>query len=522
MTAVERSALPMEVLLEQVHDGPVVRVTPAQAARSRNLRHLLFGLDSAAAVVGWALGLIATSGVEVGGQTARPVTVAFVAVLLAALTILAVTAQRLYLARVCTIRAVEIGKLGKAAMVATAASLVLQRFLPVEVSTPAALFGGFAAFSALNTTRALFRHWLQVGRRNGRFLRSVVVVGTNEEGYDLCKLVNDHPEMGYRIAGVIGERDGVEALGLQAPWLGPIDDSLGAIRRSGANGALLAASAVPARQMNALVRALLRSGVHVHLSSGVRGIDHRRLRAQPLAHEPLFYLEPLRLSTWQLVVKRLIDVVVTVVGGVVLALPTLAVAAVMIKLQDRGPVLYKQVRVGRHGRQFTVYKLRTMAPNADALYDELARTRAGRDGPLIKLADDPRRTKVGRLLERLSIDELPQLWNVLRGEMSLVGPRPAQPSEVARFDEELMSRHEVPPGLTGLWQVEARDNPSFAAYRRFDLFYIENWSVSLDLAILVATVQRVLLRGLELVARRKPEMAAVRAGGSNVAPAGLD
>ncbi len=116
------------------------------------------------------------------------------------------------------------------------------------------------------------------------------------------------------------------------------------------------------------------------------------------------------------------------------------------------------------------------------------------DGPLFKLAVDPRRTKVGRFLETTSLDELPQLFNVLRGEMSMVGPRPALPSEVAAFDEELHARHRVPPGITGLWQVEARDNPSFLAYRRLDLFYVENWSVSLDLAILLSTGKAIAMR----------------------------
>jgi exopolysaccharide biosynthesis polyprenyl glycosylphosphotransferase len=299
----------------------------------------------------------------------------------------------------------------------------------------------------------------------------------------------------------------VLALEHLVPYLGELDDVVGAVRRSQANGVLIAASSVKPTQLNVVMREMLRRGIHVHLSSGVRGVAHHRLRAQPMAHEPLFYVEPLRLASWQFACKRVIDLVGTLVAGI-LVLPVLAVAAVAIKVSDRGPVLYRQVRIGQGGKPFTVLKLRTMRPNADALYDELARTRAGRDGPLIKLADDPRRTKVGRVLERLSIDELPQLWNVLRGEMSLVGPRPAQPSEVERFDEELKTRHNVLPGITGLWQVEARDNPSFSAYRRFDLFYIENWSVSLDLAILVATAQRVLFRGVELMIGGRREMAA--------------
>jgi exopolysaccharide biosynthesis polyprenyl glycosylphosphotransferase len=509
MTAVERAILPHDVYLDEVRPTATVHQGPHAARRPvTRLRRLLIGLDATAAIAGWTAGLAFTGGVTASGHANLPATVVLVAVAMAATTILFVMGQRLYLARVCSIRAVEIGRLWRASAFATAVALLMPRVVPVNVSGIAAVAGGGATFLGLITFRGAYRHWLQAGRRDGRHLRQMVVVGSNEEGYDLCKLIADHPELGYRVAGIVGDREDVLALGYLVPWLGPIADVASTLERTGINGVVVAASAVPAPQLNSVVRALLRRGMHVHLSSGVRGIDHRRMRAQPMAHEPLFYIEPVRLAAWQLTVKRIIDVVVTAVGGVVLALPVLALAAIAIKLQDGGSVFYRQQRVGRHGRLFMCLKLRTMIPNAADLYDELALTRAGRDGPLIKLTDDPRRTRVGRLLERLSIDELPQLWNVLRGEMSLVGPRPAQASEVALFDDDLKARHEVRPGITGLWQVEARDNPSFAAYRRFDLFYIENWSVSLDLAILVATAQRVLLRGIELVVAGKPELSA--------------
>ena len=134
--------------------------------------------------------------------------------------------------------------------------------------------------------------------------------------------------------------------------------------------------------------------------------------------------------------------------------------------------------------------MRVGSEHATALMKELN----VREGPLTKLPNDPRVTRLGRILRATSIDELPQLWNVLNGTMSLVGPRPALPDEVARFDVELRARESVPPGLTGLWQVEGRDNPSFAAYRRFDLFYLQNWSVGLDIMILLSTVEAIVLR----------------------------
>jgi lipopolysaccharide/colanic/teichoic acid biosynthesis glycosyltransferase len=242
-----------------------------------------------------------------------------------------------------------------------------------------------------------------------------------------------------------------------------------------------------------MVRDLLRAGLHVQYSCGLQGISTRRMRAVPLGHEPLFYLEPLETSYVRRALKRVVDVVGSSVL-LVLSAPLMAVAAVAVKVQDRGPILFRQQRVGLHGQQFQMLKLRTMRPDAEA-DDALAAPQNDRDGgPLYKNATDPRRTRVGRFLERVSLDELPQLVNVLRGNMSLVGPRPALPAQVEAFDDELLTRHTMRPGVTGLWQLEARDNPSFRAYRRLDLFYVENWSIGLDIAILLGTVGAVLGR----------------------------
>ncbi len=167
--------------------------------------------------------------------------------------------------------------------------------------------------------------------------------------------------------------------------------------------------------------------------------------------------------------------------------PVLFVAALLIKLEDRGPVLHRHSVVGRSGVPITVLKLRTMIPNAERLRAHVAALNERTGGPLFKATNDPRVTRIGRVLRATSIDELPQLWNVLNGTMSLVGPRFALPYEVEQFDDELRRRTEMRPGITGLWQSEARDNPSFSVYRRLDLFYVDNWSLSLDFAILANT-----------------------------------
>jgi lipopolysaccharide/colanic/teichoic acid biosynthesis glycosyltransferase len=203
------------------------------------------------------------------------------------------------------------------------------------------------------------------------------------------------------------------------------------------------------------------------------------------------------------VTKRLIDLVLAA-AVLIVTVPVLLIAAVAIKLQDRGSVLYTQERIGKDGRRFRIYKLRTMVPDAEHLQAQLVGVN-GREGPLFKANRDPRVTRLGRLLRLMSLDELPQLINVLKGEMSLVGPRPALPSEVERFDDDLLRRLTAPPGISGLWQVKAREDPSFDSYRRLDLQYVDNWSVRLDLTIIVLTVLVVLGRPVKRAVRSLPD-----------------
>jgi exopolysaccharide biosynthesis polyprenyl glycosylphosphotransferase len=193
----------------------------------------------------------------------------------------------------------------------------------------------------------------------------------------------------------------------------------------------------------------------------------------------------------RLVIKRGIDVVSAVVGLVVLS-PVMLLAALAIKLSSPGPVLFIQDRYGRNRRQFKMYKFRTMVADAEAL-QTLLEQQNELDGPAFKISSDPRITRIGKFLRRTSIDELPQLWNVVRGEMSLVGPRPLPLRDVHRFTHAaLMRRFSVTPGLTCLWQISGRSNVQFDEWIRLDLQYIDEWSLGLDLAILAKTVPSVL------------------------------
>jgi exopolysaccharide biosynthesis polyprenyl glycosylphosphotransferase len=213
------------------------------------------------------------------------------------------------------------------------------------------------------------------------------------------------------------------------------------------------------------------------------------LELENLGGVPMARIHEQPLPEWTLAVKRIADVTLAVAGLVALA-PLLSIIAAAIKLDSRGPVFYRGVRVGRKRQKFLCYKFRTMIPQADAAKEDL-RARNEREGAFFKITNDPRVTRAGWFLRRYSLDELPQLWNVLRGEMSLVGPRPHPPDDVERYRVEHMQRLDFVPGITGLWQVTARRDRSFERSVTLDVEYIKTWSLALDLRILWKTIPAV-------------------------------
>jgi exopolysaccharide biosynthesis polyprenyl glycosylphosphotransferase len=483
---------------------------PSQQAASRThvwlrrnkLRLSLIAADVAALTIGWTVALLLLPyNQERGWVLDGLLTVGGVA-----MGLLVIRANELYLSRIATVRTVEMSRLFRSMVILAFVSYLVFRAARLPFSWREALLASVLSLFLLVIGRSVYRAWLTNARRHGLYLRDVVVVGTKGEGADLVDLMRCHPDLGFRVVGVAGERDEAERNGLGHLWLAPAEEATSLVGPDGATGVVIAAGDLSHSVLNELVRRLQLQRAHIHLSSGVRGIDYRRLRALPLAHEPLFYVEPSGLRRSQLAVKRVIDVVGAVVA-IVLFSPLLLALALAVKFSDRGPVFFRQVRVGRNGRLFRCVKFRTMVVDAEAKLAELQRTNE-RTGPLFKMDRDPRVTKVGKFLRDTSLDELPQLFNVLTGDMSLVGPRPALPDEVARFDEELLGRTRMRPGITGLWQVEARDNPSFSAYRRLDLFYVDNWSVTLDIVIMLATVEQVIARAVTLVFKRESKVEA--------------
>ncbi len=328
--------------------------------------------------------------------------------------------------------------------------------------------------------RALFERL----RSQRRILRRIVIVGTDGHAVGLLHSYQRNPDLGYEVAGFVGADDiGVRG-GVRV--LGPIEDLEDILEAQDACGVVVSLASIEARDVNVLARRLTDSGYHVALSSTLRDIDVTRLRPQQLDGRTMIYIEPVVRDGWHALAKRIFDVAIASLI-LILTLPITLGAMALIKLTSPGPVVFKQIRVGKDGEVFSILKLRTMVIDAEERKAELADLNEV-DGPLFKITHDPRITPVGRILRKLSIDELPQLICVLRGTMSMVGPRPALPDEVRQWDDVVRERLRVLPGLTGMWQVSGRSNSSFERYKRMDLYYVDNWSLSHDIRICWKTV----------------------------------
>jgi exopolysaccharide biosynthesis polyprenyl glycosylphosphotransferase len=350
-----------------------------------------------------------------------------------------------------------------------------------------------SAVVVLSAERRLMRTVFGILRRRGLLLRPVVIVGGNAEAIALSVTLVNNPVIGYRVVGFVDDTAPVGSHLLDhKPVLGAVDQVVDVVRRCNASGALVATSAIDLEVTNRLARQLNEAGYYAELSLSLRGIAPQRLAVRALGHYQVASIGPVHRSGWRGMAKRALDVVGATTGLLLLA-PVLALIAVAIKLNSSGPMLFQQERVGRNGKSFRILKFRTMVRNAEELMANLVKQNEV-DGPLFKLKNDPRVTRVGHLLRRFSLDELPQLWNVLRGEMSLVGPRPALPREITGWGPELHQRLTVKPGITGMWQVNGRSNASFEDYVRLDLYYVDNWSLLTDLAIVAKTAVTVLRR----------------------------
>ena len=332
-------------------------------------------------------------------------------------------------------------------------------------------------------------------RRSGRLAQRLVLVGAPRQIDEVAKVLVRERWLGYSVVGAVtngGEQDG-KTTPDGIPILGNTHETARIVAVSGIDVVLFVGGGVGSAQaMRRAAWALESTGASIMLVPSLTDVSSDRIRVRPAAGLPFVELEGPRAHVATRVLKRSFDVMGSSLL-IVLTSPFLAGGAFAVWRHDRGPVLFRQGRVGRDGEVFQCLKLRSMVVDADALVATLStENKHSDDHVLFKVERDPRITPPGRFIRRFSIDELPQLFNVFRGEMSLVGPRPPLPREVARYDEDARRRLAVRPGMTGLWQVSGRSDLSWEDSVRLDLYYVDNWSVLQDLVILSRTVRAVL------------------------------
>ena len=334
-------------------------------------------------------------------------------------------------------------------------------------------------------------HFLQ---RRGRNLRHVVVVGSFSAAQQLSERIQREPDAGMTVIGLCLPaselpRPVVDGI----PVLGSLRQVPEVVRVMGCDAvAVTSDDATRYSYLRALAWALEGAGVELLVDPGLVEVAGPRMHIRPLMGFPLLHVEEPHFTGWRWVVKRVTDIVLTSIGLLIIS-PVMLGIALGIKLHDGGPVIFRQARIGRDGKPFTMLKFRSMVVDAEDRKLELLAHNEGKGG-LFKLSDDPRVTRLGRFLRSFSLDELPQLFNVLAGSMSLVGPRPHLASELAQMPSEASRRSLVTPGLTGLWQVSGRSDLEGEDAVRLDLRYVENWSLTLDLQILWKTMSAVLAK----------------------------
>ena len=373
---------------------------------------------------------------------------------------------------------------------AVMAIVVLSFWSPVPSSR---LWIGLAWCFGLVFTGASRRRWHHVIRHrwiSGQLTFDTLIVGTNREAQNLAELLTAS-KLGYRPLGFVSTGSHDEVVPDGPPVLGTIGGLRQLISQTGASCVFVASTAVGPEEVKNVLKARRLDGVEIRVTANFPGtLSATRVAPQSVGGLLALSVHAARLTRAQAIAKRTFDVVLSGLSLVLLA-PLLMMIALLIKLETPGPVLFRQERVGLHRRRFKVLKFRTMVVGAERMLADLAAHNEA-DGPLFKMRNDPRVTRIGQHLRRYSLDELPQLWNVLMGEMSLVGPRPPLPREVDAYEDWQLDRLEVRPGITGLWQVSGRSELPFDEYVRLDLFYIENWSLAYDLFIVAKTIPMLL------------------------------
>jgi exopolysaccharide biosynthesis polyprenyl glycosylphosphotransferase len=338
------------------------------------------------------------------------------------------------------------------------------------------------------------RRMLHRRRRNDLWCSTILAVGTSESVRHLAELTQRVPEAGLRVVGVCVEDAAAgDEVARGVPVVGGVAEAALLAEKLDVDVVAVAGSGLGPRRIRELGWQLEGTRRSLVMAPGLTEVAGPRVHVSPVHGLPLMWVDQPQFTGGTRVVKRAVDVIVS--GAALIAcFPLLLLTALAVKLTSPGPVVYRSTRNGKGGRPFTVFKFRSMYQGADRVRDDLLELSHHGDSVLFKIRQDPRVTPVGRFLRKWSLDELPQLVNILTGSMSLVGPRPPLPHEVERYESDAHRRLLVKPGLTGLWQVSGRSDLSWEESVRLDLYYVENWTLAFDFAIIARTVLAVLQR----------------------------
>jgi exopolysaccharide biosynthesis polyprenyl glycosylphosphotransferase len=328
-------------------------------------------------------------------------------------------------------------------------------------------------------------------RKYGIGVQRTLLIGVGDVGRMVMRTLAARPDLGYQLIGFLDDNPAKGSTNV-GPFraLGPVENCREVIRREAVDDVIICLPWQSHRTVQTLLQLCEQADVQAQIVPDFFQMTRDQLQVQELNGIPLISKRAVVITGWNYVVKRSTDLLLTGVGGLLLA-PLMGAIAIAIKLDSPGPVIYSQERVGRNGKSFRCHKFRSMVQGADQMVGDLAQANEA-TGPLFKVRDDPRRTRVGRLIRRWSLDELPQLWNVLVGEMSLVGPRPNLPEEVAQYQEWHKKRLLASPGITGLWQVSGRSDLTFDEMVLLDVYYVENWNLAFDLSIMLRSLPAIL------------------------------
>jgi exopolysaccharide biosynthesis polyprenyl glycosylphosphotransferase len=406
-----------------------------------------------------------------------------VLLLYSGLILLFCNTQRLYSGVLAKSTSEESWSIGKAVGLATLLQLGFIYLSGLKfISRFVIVFTMIASFFALMAWRRVRRRGLKTSF--GRDCRNVLIAGDGDQAHALHDELKQNPQFGYIVKGTLDSFEG-SRFSLNADQIiGPAEKLRSVVRRHFIDDIFVCH---PDREIvKRVADEAQKCGLGVHIIPDLYDGLAWGAPVEYLGRFPTLYLPHRPKPIIELMLKRWLDAVCSVVGLIVV-LPLLLLIAAAIKLDSRGPVIYSSSRIGRKGRTFLCYKFRTMSADAEELKVSLQHLNE-RDGVLFKITNDPRITRLGRFLRKYSLDELPQFWNVLKGDMSMVGPRPPLADEVQQYELEHLRRLDVLPGITGLWQVESRCDPSFASYISLDVQYVERWHLLLDFKILFKTI----------------------------------